>query len=162
MTQDERDYFQSIAQQQVNKAAGVYAESGVNSYGASRRKAPVSPFVKNSAYATPLNRKSDAQASAQYADMSEAQQKDFDEKYDEMISKEIQSVAVWGTIPDGTIIQPSSSGGYTFIADPSISAVKPGTPQSWIDDFQNQIAVLNKPADKAPGAAPASQAASTL
>ena len=139
LTTQEKDYFQSVATQQVRAAEGVYADDAV---GAPRRRQPNSPFApKDSGSGERPTRQSDARNKALYNDMSDAEKKVFDDNYNKMVSDEQESINYWNNIPEGTQIQ-NGPDGYVLLPPPTLSGglhPKPGTPQSWIDDFNNQL-----------------------
>ena len=144
ITQQEMAYFQSVATQQVRTAEGVYAD---NAIGAPRRRAPISPFAeKGSGSGERPTRQSDARNKALYNDMSDAEKKVFDDNYNKMVADEQSSIDYWNNIPEGTVIQ-NSADGYQLIPPHTVSdntlQGKPGTPQSWIDDFNNQLENIN-------------------
>ncbi len=140
ITEQEMAYFQSVAKQQVRDAQGVYADDAV---GAPRRRQPNSPFApKGSGSGERPTRQSDARNKALYNDMSDAEKKVFDDNYNKMIADEQASIDYWNNIPEGTMIQ-NSADGYQLIPPHTVSdntlQPKPGTPQSWIDDFNQQL-----------------------
>ena len=65
----------------------------------------------------------------------------YDDNYNKMVSDEQESINYWNNIPEGTQIQ-NGPDGYVLLPPPTLSGglhPKPGTPQSWIDDFNNQL-----------------------
>jgi len=139
LTTQEKDYFQSVATQQVRAAEGVYADDAV---GAPRRRAPNSPFApKDSGSGERPTRQSDARNKALYNEMSDAEKKVFDDNYNKMISDEQESINYWNNIPEGTQIE-NGPDGYVLLPPDTMGGnreVLPGTPQSWIDDFNRQL-----------------------
>jgi len=139
LTTQEKDYFQSVATQQVRDAQGVYADDAV---GAPRRRQPNSPFApKGSGSGERPTRQSDARNKALYNDMSDAEKKVFDDNYNKMVSDEQESINYWNNIPEGTQIE-NGPDGYVLLPPDTMGGnreVLPGTPDSWIEDFNRQL-----------------------
>ena len=140
VTQEEKDYFTYQVTEQVQKEnnAGVYAD---HASGAPRRRQPNSPFApKGSGSGERPTRQSDARNKALYNDMSDAEKNVFDANYNKMIADEQASINYWNNIPEGTMIQ-NSADGYQLIPPATVGKLNPktGTPQSWIDDFNQQL-----------------------
>ena len=139
ITEQEMAYFKSVATQQVRDAQGVYADDAV---GAPRRRQPNSPFApKGSGSGERPTRQSDARNKALYNDMSDAEKKVFDDNYNKMIADEQASINYWNNIAPGTQIE-NGPEGYVLLPPDTMGGnreVLPGTPDSWIEDFNRQL-----------------------
>ena len=145
LTQTERDYFQQFTDKQVHDAQ---VERGANVDPAQLRRQPISPFAAKGSGVTPGSGPggqktplSVARDRDLYIEMSDAEKKVWDDNYNKTIANENEALSYWNNLPEGTMIE-NGVDGYVIVPPPTLAGDReplPGTPQSWIDDFNRQL-----------------------
>ena len=145
LTPTERAYFQQFTDKQVKDAQ---VARGANVDPTQLRRQPNSPFAAKGSGVTPGSGPggqrtplSIARDRDLYIEMSDAEKKVWDDNYNKTIDNENTALNYWNNLPEGTMIQ-NGVDGYVILPPPTLSGglhPKPGTPQSWIDDFNNQL-----------------------
>ena len=145
LTQTERDYFQQFTDKNVHDAQ---VERGANVDATQLRRQPNSPFAAKGSGVTPGSGPggqktplSVARDRDLYIEMSDAEKKVWDDNYNKTVANEKVALSYWNNLPEGTMIQ-NGVNGYEIVPPPTLPGDReplPGTPQSWIDDFNNQL-----------------------
>ena len=145
LTQTERDYFQQFTDKNVHDAQ---VERGDNVDATQLRRQPNSPFAAKGSGVTPGSGPggqktplSVARDRDLYIEMSDAEKKVWDDNYNKTVANEKVALSYWNNLPEGTMIQ-NGVNGYEIVPPPTLPGDReplPGTPQSWIDDFNNQL-----------------------
>jgi len=145
LTQTERDYFQQFTDKQVKDAQ---VARGANVDPTQLRRQPISPFAAKGSGVTPGSGPggqrtplSIARDRDLYIEMSDAEKKVWDDNYNKTIADEKVQLNYWNNLPEGTTVQ-NGVDGYVIVPPPTLAGDReplPGTPQSWIDDFNRQL-----------------------
>jgi len=145
LTPTERAYFQQFTDKQVHDAQ---VERGANVDATQLRRQPNSPFAAKGSGVTPGSGPGGQKTSLSiardrdlYIEMSDAEKKVWDDNYNKTIANENTALNYWNNLPEGTMIQ-NGVDGYIIVPPPTLSGglhPKPGTPDSWIEDFNRQL-----------------------